>query len=328
MSGVPENIQELYATYLATTEYTNEKFLELIQVLGEALEAALVSRAALREAIRQAPVEITRVVRFTRPLAPPISEEIDEQARRGRVLLTALDHPCGGPVLHVKNALERELGSLIARTRISDGGFSYFPLLPTQIRRSIWRYACVNEARDRCIMVDLYMKRVLLTDNLRMKVGVVCRESRGIAVHGSIFSNNMRAFRMAHVDSRRRLFGKGTKRTPHFTDEAGLLHFSPEYDTFVYGVRYDANKSAPGKRYSRFATQLIYGSELEYTVHRIPAHSIFGIANLPTAASRLTRSRAPGNDFMRRLLPDNPELREARKFLLNAGPASPFLDVA
>ncbi|RYP20684.1 hypothetical protein DL765_002634 [Monosporascus sp. GIB2] len=226
------------------------------------------------------------------------------------------------------DVLELELGSLLARTRIPDGGFSYFPLLPTQIRRSIWRYACINEARDRCVIVDLYMQRVLLTDNLKMKVGVVCRESRGIAVHGFIFLNNMRVFRMTHVDSRRRLFGKGTKRTLHFTEEAGLLRFSPEYDTLVYGVRYDPNKSAPEKRYSRFATQLIYGSELKYTVHRVPAHNIFGIANLPTAAPRLTRSRAPGNDLMRRLLPDSPELREARKFFPNAGPASPFLDVA
>ncbi|RYP61238.1 hypothetical protein DL771_010198 [Monosporascus sp. 5C6A] len=138
----------------------------------------------------------------------------------------------------------------------------------------------------------------------------------------------MRVFRMTHVDSRRHLFGKGTKRTLHFTEKAGLLRFSPEYGTFAYDVRYDPNKSAQGKTRSQFATRLIYGSALEYAAHRIPAHSLFGIVNLPTAASRLTRSRVPGNDFMRRLLPDKPKLKEARKLSLNAGPASPFLDVA
>ncbi|RYP68292.1 hypothetical protein DL770_008455 [Monosporascus sp. CRB-9-2] len=326
MSSVPENIQELYATYLATAEHANEEILELTRVLGEALEVALVSKADIQEALRQTLIELASVMRFARPLAPPVNEEIDEQARCGRVPITALDHPSVNSIL--RRALERELGSLLARTRISDGEFPRFSLLPAGIRRSIWNYACINEARGRCIMVDLYMQRVLLTDNLKMKVAVVCRESRGIAVDGPIFFNSMRVFRMTHVDSRRHLFGKGTKWTLDFTEQVGLLRFSPEYDTFVYGVRYDPNKSAPEKRFSQFATQLIYGSALEYTAHTIPAHNIFGIVNLPTAASRLTRSRAPGNDFMRRLLPDKPELKGARKLFLNAGPASPFLDVA
>ncbi|RYP68186.1 hypothetical protein DL769_005580 [Monosporascus sp. CRB-8-3] len=328
MSGVPENIRVLYAKYLARAEHSNKKILELAQVLAETLEVALVSRAAVREALRQTLIELAHVIRFAHPLAPPVSEEIDEQARRGRVLLTALDHPQVDSIIHERNALERELGSPPARTRIPSGEFPYFPLLPTEIRRSIWKYACINEARDRCIMVDLYMQRVLLTDKLKMKVAVVCRESRDVVVHGSIPTNTMRVLRMTHVDSRRHLLGKGTKRILHFTEEAGLLRFSPEYDTFVYGIRYDPNKSAPGKRYSQFATQPIYGSALEYTTHRIPAHNIFGIVNLPTTASRLTRARAPGNDFMRRLLPDNPELKRARRVFLNAGPASPFLDVA
>ncbi|RYP08852.1 hypothetical protein DL764_001649 [Monosporascus ibericus] len=247
MSRVPENIQELHATYLARAEHTNGKILEFAQVLGETLEVALVSRAAIRETLRQTLTELARVIRFARLLAPPVNEEIDEQARRGRFPIRALDPPCVNSVLHEKDVLERELGSLLARTRISDGEFPCFPLLPTEIRRSIWKYACINEARGRCIIVALYMKRVLLTDNLKM---------------------------------------------------------NPEYDTFIYGVRYDPNKSAPGKRYSRFATQLIYGSAL------------------------LSRSRTLGNDFVRRLLPDNPELKGARKFFLNAGSASSFLDVA
>ncbi|RYP45659.1 hypothetical protein DL768_008048 [Monosporascus sp. mg162] len=120
-------------------------------------------------------------------------------------------------------------------------------------------------------MVDPYMQRVLLTDNLKTKVTVVCKESHGIAVHGSVSLKSMRVFRMTRVDSRRRLLGKGTKRILHFIEEAGPPRFSPEYDTSVYGVRYDPDKSALEKRYSQSAAQLIYGSALEYTAQTIPA---------------------------------------------------------